>query len=321
MASARTPEKKERGLACPALRRHAPAPLVMNRLHSRASAKVNLTLRILGKRADGYHNLVSLVAFAKVGDELAFSAGGRLDLDLGGPNAAAMGAASDNLVLIAARELAERIEGLKLGRFKLTKHLPVGAGLGGGSADAAAALRLLAKANDLDLQDPRILTAAGETGADVPVCLQEKARLVGGIGDRLAPPIHLPPLPAVIVFPGEPLATDEVFASYDELGVESLSGSFVDHPESGAVPLERGKLIAFLHTQTNDLARAAHQLSPAITIAEERLHQTSGARLVRMSGSGSSVFALYDDGALAEKAAEEIRAERSDWWVAATTLG
>jgi 4-diphosphocytidyl-2-C-methyl-D-erythritol kinase len=293
----------------------------MNRLNCRASAKVNLTLRILGKRADGYHDLVSLVAFADIGDELALIPGGGLDLDLAGPNAAAAGAVSDNFVLIAARALAERIDGLKLGRFKLTKHLPAGAGLGGGSSDAAAALRLLAAANDLDLEDPRILSAAGKAGADAPVCLQEKARLVSGMGERLSPPLRLPPLPAVIVFPGVALATEEVFGSYDELGIESLSGNFADHPESRAIPLERGKLIAFLNSQTNDLARAAHLLTPAITVVEERLHKTPGARLVRMSGSGSSVFALYDEIALAEKAAKEIRAERSDWWVAATTLG
>jgi len=292
----------------------------MNRLTSRASAKVNLTLRVLGRRADGYHDLVSLVAFADVGDELAFIPGGRLDLDLMGPNAAAMGATSGNLVLIAARALAEHVDGLTLGRFELIKHLPVGAGLGGGSADAAAALRLLATVNNLELEDPRILAAAGETGADVPVCLQEKARLVTGIGDRLSPPLQLPPLPAVIVFPGVQLATKEVFETHDESGLESLSGSFADHPESGAIPLERGTLIAFLNTQTNDLTRTVHQLTPAITTVDERLYQTSGMRLVRMSGSGSSVFALYDDRALAEKAAKEIRSEHSDWWVSATTL-
>jgi 4-diphosphocytidyl-2-C-methyl-D-erythritol kinase len=311
---------KDRGLACPLLRRHAPAPLIMNRLHCRASAKVNLTLRVLGKRADGYHDLVSLVAFADVGDELAFIPGGGLDLDLMGPNAAATGAAPDNLVLIAARALAERIPGVKLGRFELAKHLPVGAGLGGGSSDAAAALRLLAKANDLELEDPRILIAAVKAGADVPVCLQEKARVVSGIGERLSPPLGLPPLPAVIVFPGVQLATKEVFEIHDESGIESLSGSFTDHPEGGAIPLEPGKFLAFLNTQTNDLTRTAHQLTPAITIVDERLYRTSGVRLVRMSGSGSSVFALYDDIALAEKAAKEICTEHSDWWVSATML-
>jgi 4-diphosphocytidyl-2-C-methyl-D-erythritol kinase len=202
----------------------------------------------------------------------------------------------------------------------LTKHLPVGAGLGGGSSDAAAALRLLAEANDLQVDDPRLVAAAGETGADVPVCLEQKARVVSGIGERLSPPLRLPPLPAVLVFPGVPLATKEVFGTLDQSGLESLSGGFPDHPEGGAIPLERDKFIAFLNTQTNDLAHTAHQLTPAITTADERLYKTEGVRLVRMSGSGSSVFALYDDTALAEKAAKEIRTEHADWWVAATTL-
>ncbi len=161
MASART-RKKGRRTCLPSVTPPCSGPTHHEPPQSRASAKVNLTLRILGKRADGYHDLVSLVAFADIGDDLAFIPGGGLELDLTGPNAAAAGAARDNLVLIAARALAERIDGLKLGRFELSKHLPVGAGLGGGSSDAAAALRLLAKPTICDLADPRILIAAGE---------------------------------------------------------------------------------------------------------------------------------------------------------------
>jgi len=290
----------------------------MNRLQSRAPAKVNLTLRILAKRADGYHDLVSLVAFAEVGDELSFVPGARLDLDLVGRNAAGMGAAGDNLVLIAARALAERIEGLRLGRFDLRKHLPVGAGLGGGSADAAAALRLVAEANGLALGDPRLLTAASVVGADVPACLESKARLVAGIGERLSPPLLLPPLFAVIAFPGVPLATAAVYGSYDELGPEKPRSP--EHPPSEAIPLKRETFIDFLRSQTNDLAPAARALAPAIAAAEERLRRTPGVRLVRMSGSGSSVFALYDEPAPAKAAAKAIGAEHSDWWVAATAL-
>jgi 4-diphosphocytidyl-2-C-methyl-D-erythritol kinase len=292
----------------------------MNRLINRAPAKVNLTLRILDKRADGYHDLVSLVAFADIGDELAFFPGDSLDLAVMGPNAAALAGVSANLVRIVARALAEHVEGLQLGRFELTKRLPVGAGLGGGSADAAAALRLLAEANGLAPDDPRILAAAREVGADVAVCLESKARLVTGVGDRLSAPLALPPLPAVLVFPGEPLPTQAVYASYDEVGVESLSGKFADHPESGAIPLAPEKFIAFLNSQTNDLTHSAHQLAPAIAMVEERLYATEGVRLVRMSGSGSSVFALYDDRARADKAAKEIDAAHAEWWVAATTL-
>jgi 4-diphosphocytidyl-2-C-methyl-D-erythritol kinase len=293
----------------------------MARLQSRAFAKINLTLRIVRRRADGYHDIVSLVAFADVGDLLTLIPGSRLDLDVGGPNAAAIGDANDNLVLLAARALAERVSDAKLGRFELAKYLPVGAGLGGGSADAAGAFRLLASLNDLSFDDPRILIAASKIGADVAVCLSQKARVMSGIGDRLSDPLKLPPLPAVIVFPNVPVPTNEMFGIYDELGVESLSGNYPDHPEVHAIPLERDKFIAFLNTQANDLTRATHSFTSVVGIVEEHLHQTSGVRLVRMTGSGSSVFALYDSAAQAKKAAEEIRAEHPDWWVSATTLG
>src|SRR5262249_37860280 len=140
----------------------------------KAPAKVNLTLRVLGRRADGYHEIESLVAFAGVGDAVTFTPGGALALAVGGPTAAAAGDVADNLVIKAARALAERVEGLKLGRFTLSKRLPVSAGLGGGSADAAAALRLLARANRMTPDDPRLMQAARATGADVPVCLDPR---------------------------------------------------------------------------------------------------------------------------------------------------
>lgn len=293
----------------------------MARLQSRALAKVNLTLRIVRRRADGYHDIVSVVAFADMGDTLTLIPGDRLDLEVRGPNAAAISDASDNLVLLAARALAERISGVRLGRFDLTKHMPVGAGLGGGSANAAAAFRLLTDANNLSIDDPRILSAAGIVGADVAVCLSEKARVVSGVGDRLSAPLRLPPLPAVIVFPSVPVMTGNAFRIYDELGIESLSGNFADHPEADKIPLERDKFIAFLNSQGNDLTRATHSITPAVTAVEECLHKTSGARLVRMTGSGSSVFALYDSNEQAKASADEIRMEHTDWWVRATTLG
>src|SRR5215510_3779007 len=149
----------------------------------KAPAKVNLTLRVLGRRADGYHDIESLVAFAGVGDALTFTPGGALALAVGGPTAAAAGDVADNLVLKAARALAERVEGLKLGRFTLSKRLPVSAGLGGGSADAGAALRLLARANRMTPDDSRLMQAARATGADVPVCLDPRARLMRGIAE------------------------------------------------------------------------------------------------------------------------------------------
>ncbi len=179
----------------------------------RAPAKVNLTLHILGRRADGYHELDSLVAFAGVGDRLAFVPGEPLGLEVAGPTAQAAGPEGDNLVLKAARALAERAPGLRLGRFVLDKQLPVAAGLGGGSSDAAAALRALAAHNGLALaDDPRSREAARATGADVPVCLDPRARRMGGIGELLSAPLGLPPLPAVLVNPRAASPTPAVFA-------------------------------------------------------------------------------------------------------------
>jgi 4-diphosphocytidyl-2-C-methyl-D-erythritol kinase len=289
-------------------------------LQTKALAKVNLTLRIVRQRPDRYHEIVSLVAFADVGDELTLTPGAKLELDLNGPNAAALMEASDNLILIAARELGEHVDGLKLGRFELTKRLPVGAGLGGGSSDAAAALRLLAELNGLSLDDPRILSAARKSGADVTVCLEQKARVVSGIGEKLSAPLTLPELPCVILFPEVHVSTREAFQTFDELGMISLSGKYDDHPEAASIPLERQKFFAFLNSQTNDLARATHQMTPLVEAAEEQLARTTGVKLVRMSGSGPSVFALYDSMQQAEQAAAVIRAENKDRWVAVTRL-
>ena len=155
-----------------------------------APAKVNLTLRVLGRRADGYHEIESLVAFASVGDALSFAPGGGLALNVRGPSAAQAGATADNLVLKAARALADRLPTVGAGTFDLEKRLPVAAGLGGGSADAAAALRLLARTNKLAPDDPLLYAAARATGADVPVCLDPRTRLMRGIGEILFKPLQ-----------------------------------------------------------------------------------------------------------------------------------
>src|SRR6202451_2433393 len=148
-------------------------------------AKVNLTLRVVGRRVDGYHELESVVAFADCADRLGLAPGSALDLTMSGPLAQACGETSDNLVLKAARLLGERVPGLMTGRFTLDKVLPVAAGIGGGSADAAAALRLLAQLNGLALDDPRLLEVALLTGADVPVCLTSRACDMSGVGETL----------------------------------------------------------------------------------------------------------------------------------------
>jgi 4-diphosphocytidyl-2-C-methyl-D-erythritol kinase len=283
-----------------------------------APAKVNLTLRVTGRRADGYHELESLVAFARVGDRVGFAPGDTLALDVAGPFAAAAGNLVDNLVLKAARELARRVPGLALGRFALTKELPVAAGLGGGSADAAAALRLLARANALALDDARLAGAARATGADVPVCLAAQSRVMCGIGELLSAPLGLPPLPAVLVNPGVPLATKDVFAAFARAGGPKAVAAFDADAISGA-SVETA--LAALAGGSNDLEPAAAALCPAAADVIAALAATPGCRLARMSGSGATCFGLYPNEAAAAAAARVIAGAHHDWWVRATVLG
>src|SRR5215468_6800857 len=227
----------------------------------KAPAKVNLTLRVLGRRADGYHDIESLVAFAGVGDALTFTPSGALALAVGGPTAAAAGDVADNLVLKAARALGERVEGLKLGRFTLSKRLPVAAGLGGGSADAAAALRLLARANRLAPDDARLAQAARATGADVPVCLDPRPRLMRGIGEILSAPLPLPRLPALLVNPSVAVPTKIAFSGWRP----SANPARSSEAASALANIRSGQqLIDWLTSEANDLEASAIALAPAI---------------------------------------------------------
>ena len=279
----------------------------------RAPAKVNLTLHILGRRDDGYHELDSLVAFAGVGDRLGFAPGGPLALDVVGPTAQAAGLQSDNLVLRAARALAERVAGLRLGRFALYKQLPVAAGLGGGSSDAAAALRALAWANGLALTDSRLADAARATGADVPVCLDPRARRMGGIGEVLSAPLQLAPLAAVLVNPRAASPTPAVFAALGfARGRSSGQAAFAERLD--------GDVFAALGRGRNDMQASAERLTPAVGQTLTALGEAGEARLVRMSGSGATCFALYADRHAAARAAARLRRMRPDWWVRPTIL-
>src|SRR6266404_1412971 len=182
----------------------------MPALTDEARAKVNLTLRVNGRRVDGYHDLESVVAFCDCADVLTLNSGTELNLATTGPRAPDCGEASDNLVLKAAQLLSERVPDLRLGKFTLDKVLPVAAGIGGGSADAAAALRLLARANGLATDDPRLIEVAKLTGSDVPVCLASRACDMTGVGETLMP-LSLPTIPCVLVNPRAPVATKDVF--------------------------------------------------------------------------------------------------------------
>jgi 4-diphosphocytidyl-2-C-methyl-D-erythritol kinase len=288
----------------------------------KAPAKINLTLRVLGRRADGYHELESLVAFAGVGDALTFAPGGALMLAVSGPTAQAAGDNADNLVLKAARALAGRIAGLTLGGFALSKRLPVAAGLGGGSADAAAALRLLARANGVALDDPRLMQAAQATGSDVPVCLDPKPRLMRGIGDVLSAPLDLPRLFAVLVNPGVAVSTRDVFAGLNLASPPASGGA------SSPAPLvlegwggEPTAFVAALAKDRNDLEAPAIELEPAIANVLAVLQALPDCRLARMSGSGATCFGLFRTNAAAAAAARTLRVGYPQWWVHATALG
>ncbi|HEY1541371.1 MAG TPA: 4-(cytidine 5'-diphospho)-2-C-methyl-D-erythritol kinase [Xanthobacteraceae bacterium] len=283
----------------------------------RAPAKINLTLRILGKRADGYHDLESLVVFARLADEVTLTLDVSLGLDVGGPTAAAAGEIADNLVLRAARELAGRTDGLRVGRFALAKHLPVAAGLGGGSSDAAAALRLLVRVNAIALDNRHVMDAARATGADVPVCLDPRPRVMRGIGDILSAPLDLPALPAVLVNPRVPVPTKDVFV---RLGLAPGERRGEASEIDAAALKDRDTLVRYLATQPNDLEPPARALQPAISDVLAALSGCDGCLFARMSGSGATCFGLFGTDAAAADAAQRVSGAHPDWWVAPTVF-
>jgi len=293
-------------------------------LTTRAPAKVNLTLRVAGRRPDGYHELDSLTVFAGVAtgeaagdrsgsgvaDVLSLEPGEGLFLAVAGDTAADAGPGDDNLVLRAARRLADLCPGLRMGRFILDKRLPVAAGLGGGSSDAAAALRLLARLNRLAADDPRLYQAAAATGADVPVCLGARARVMAGLGEILGPQLTLPALPALLVNPRVAVPTPAVFRA---LAAPPLEPGAAPARLTPDVATEDG-LRRYLLAGGNDLEAPARSLCPEISEALALVRQMPGCWLARMSGSGATVFGLFDDQAQAQAAAGRLGAVRPSWW-------
>lgn len=268
-----------------------------------APAKLNLDLRIVARRADGFHLLDSLVAFADIGDVLTVEAADNLSLVLDGPFAQGLSAGTDNLVLRAALAL-QAASGTKAGAaLRLTKNLPVASGIGGGSADAAAALRALSRLWQLALPLGDI---AASLGADVPACLASEPCWMSGIGEILDPCATLPEAGLVLANPGIGLATPAVFKR--RVGAFSTRARF-------AIPATVGELALELGRSSNDLAAAAQELVPEIGELLGRLAALPGARLARMSGSGATCFALFDSQDAARIAAKTL--EVPGWWVAA----
>ena len=270
-----------------------------------APAKINLFLHVLGRREDGYHLLESLVGFADIGDDLSLEPGRTLSLVIEGPMAASLAVEDDNLVLRGARFFAEAYPKAETGRFHLVKRLPVASGIGGGSSDAATALRLLARLNGIALSDPPLLAIAGSLGADVPVCLEAKPRLMRGIGHELGPVLAFEAVPALLVNPGVAVETRAVFSAIGLKPGERF--------KPAARSMETGP--AFARDTRNDLAAPARTLAPEIGDVLSALRGEVGCRVARMSGSGATSFALFNDEAAATAAAEALAARNSHWWV------
>jgi 4-diphosphocytidyl-2-C-methyl-D-erythritol kinase len=273
-----------------------------------APAKINLFLHVGDRRADGYHELESLVAFADVGDELDFENADALSLTVDGPFGPQLAGEGDNLILRAARGAA-MLAGHDLPRrIMLTKNLPVASGIGGGSADAAATLRAFLlewRQEEFKLSD--FVELAKTLGADVPVCFFGHSAWMYGIGDGIER-VDLPELHAVLVNPGVSVATRDVFAKLGaRSGVDKLQW-----PESFA---SADAVAAFLKTVGNDLETPALALAPVIGDVLAALRATNGVQLARMSGSGATCFGLFPDAAAAQSAADEIARGHSNWWV------
>ncbi len=267
-----------------------------------AHAKVNLWLNVVGRRDDGYHLLDSLVAFVDLADQVEVHASDVLSLDVDGPLGRALVGETDNLVLKAARLLADRVGIAPRAAIRLVKHVPVAAGLGGGSADAAATLRELIDLWRVAMPQEELFDLAARLGADVPMCLAGRGAFVSGIGERLAWAPPLPSCTVLLVNPGKGLPTRDVFAA--------RRGAFSPlRPAPGAWPsLER--LVADLGDRGNDLTQAAISLEPAIGQILAALRDT-GAQHAAMSGSGATCFALYDSPAAARQAAAALPPA---WW-------
>jgi 4-diphosphocytidyl-2-C-methyl-D-erythritol kinase len=282
---------------------------------TRARAKINLTLHITDRRDDGYHNLESLVAFADLGDDVVLVAGDHISLTINGPESAGLVATADNHILKAADALLGLKSNLRVGRFHVLKRLPIASGMGGGSADAAAALRLLAKLNDMSLDDPLVFEAARLTGADVPVCLASQARMMRGIGDQLDAPHALPQLFAVLLNPRIATATPDVFKAIGLQAGATHTSPAHDVPELDSLD----GCITFLLRHRNDMQAAAIRLVPAIAEGLALLKSTKPL-IARMSGSGATVFALYKDCRAAARAAKFVKSAKPEWWVRPTRL-
>ena len=272
-----------------------------------APAKINLYLHVTGRRADGYHELDSWVVFSSIGDTISVRRSDAVSLQVDGPFGGDVPATDDNLACRAARSLAEALDRPDGVAIRLTKTLPVAAGIGGGSADAAAVLRALFRLWDVPL-DPGLLHAiAARIGADVPACVRSDSCFMGGIGDDLVSAPSVAGCPVVLANPRVPVPTASVFRARD--------GAFSSSDRPSAAPNGPADLADLLAQRRNDLSLPAHRLYPPVKTVETALEALPGCLLARMSGSGGTCFAIFDTDAAADAGARTLSARHPEWWV------
>ena len=279
-----------------------------SRTEAFAPAKINLFLHVGDKRADGYHALESLVVFVDEGDRLICETADALSLTIEGPFAAGLAGEGDNLVLRAARALGERAGHKGSAAITLIKNLPVASGIGGGSADAAAALRGLAQLWGVDGNPVQLRAIAEGLGSDVPVCLESRASWMEGRGEIVTPADGVPSVAMLLVNPGVAVPTAPVFRALETrtgVGRASRTGFGTD---------ARG-LADYLATTRNDLEAPALQIAPVIGDVLAALRAQPGVLLARMSGSGATCFGIFVDYAQAKVAASAMAQAHSGWWV------
>ena len=286
---------------------------IINAITMAAPAKINLYLHVTGKRDDGYHLLDGLVAFAGVHDIITIAAANQLKLINQGPFGEGLPTTADNLVIRAAEQLRDLTGIMDGAQITLTKNLPIASGIGGGSADAAAAIKGLVRHWGIHPGHYDLSGLALGLGADVPICLYGQAAFMGGIGEQIEPVYALPEAPMVLVNPGVGVSTPTIF-KVRKAGF-SLAHRFDNTPSSF------DELIELLtDNRGNDLMEPAIQTEPIIGDVLKQIELTRGCQLARMSGSGATCFGFYNTQVEADMAASDIKSTHPEWWVVATRL-